>query len=252
MAYTKPLDSFPIVGKEWNLHFGWKPSTGGIPDSNGSSPNFTCASAVMWNINFVRKKDNYNAYSHLGESPVPISDRYDLYKKLVDRFDVNTFMVQMVGVVNGGTEARLKHYLQSENKCGYHTYDFCNWLIENKIGVVVESPIFVNTYHKWEGPSICQAWFWFSPSILKQKALVEFTGGIHGLDTCPGFLHDSEINKKDTAKWKGLVAKSLVDPPRFKKAKEHWEKIAEDRGHLTKIDEHQILSKNIWSKTGTF
>lgn len=221
MAYKQALDKTPIKGKTWTLSFGFNESTGGVTP-NGSNVNFTCASAIMWNVDFRRNSDSYSAYGHMGDSPVPKEERYELYRELIKKFQFNTFMVQLVGVVNGGTEARLKHYLSSENKHNYHTHDFANFLISEKIGVVVESPIFINTYHKWEGPSICQSWFWFSPSILKEGALVEHTGGIHGLDTVDKWLHDSELNKKNVGGFDGLIAAKLVDEPRFKKAAAKW------------------------------
>jgi hypothetical protein len=224
MAYTKALDATPIKGTNWTLSFGWRQSTGGVPDGTKQydSVNFTCASAVLWNVNFVRNIDNYNMYGHMGATLVPEAERYELYQKLVDRFEANTFMVQMVGVVNGGTAARLRHYLSSENKHGYHTADFANFLITKKIGVVMESPIFVNMYHKWDGPSICQSWHWFSPSTFMEGAFVEHTGGIHGMENVPKFLQDSPINKKDIDTFDGMLNPSIVKAERFAKAAETW------------------------------
>lgn len=231
MVYTTPITTTPLVGKNWTLNFGWYQSTGGVRD-NGMSTNFTCASAIMWSLNFTSNDKKINAYSHMGPSPVPEKERYELYDQLVKRFSVNTFMVQLVGVVNGGTAGRLKHYLSSENKHGYHTYDFVNYLITKKVGVVVESPVFVNTYHKWEGPSICQAWFWFSPSIIEQGALLEHTGGIHGLENVTKFLPDSEINKTNVGSFSDMLAKPLVDQPRFAKASETWDNALREKGFL--------------------
>jgi len=225
MAYKHALVVTPPIDVDgWRLSFGWRESTGGVPNSANQydSVNFTCASAVMWNVNFTRISDNYNMYSHAGTTLVPDEVRHKAYDQLVERFKDNTYMVQLVGVVNGGTPARELHYLHSENKHGYHTYDFANYLISKKIGVVVESPVFVNTYHKWEGPSICQAWFWFSPSIINECALVQDTGGIHGLENVKKFLHDSPINKKAIGSFDNLLAAPLVVEPRFQSAADKW------------------------------
>lgn len=263
MAFKHELNKTPIKGKNWTLSFGLNESTGGaqggqvVKDYAGNdyvpNINFTCASAVMWNVNFTRNTDGYSCYGHMGESPVPIEERYELYAELVKRYKDNTYMVQLVGVVNGGTAARLKHYLQSENKHGYHTHDFANYLITQKVGVVVESPVFINTYHKWEGPSICQAWFWFSPSIIKECALVQHTGGIHGLENVKGWLHDSELNKKNVGGFDGLLAAKLVGADRFKKAADTWNEAMIKQGIITdkKVDKKESPPKsNRWMKTG--
>lgn len=246
MAFKRHVDKTPIRGKNWTLSFGLNESTGGVND-HGSNVNFTCASAIMWNVNFVKNDGSINCYGHMGESPVPIEERYELYSQLVDRYKDNTFMVQLVGVVNGGTAARLKHYLQSENKHGYHTHDFANFLITQKVGVVVESPVFINTYHKWEGPSICQAWMWFSPSIIAQRALVQHTGGIHGLEDVPAWLQDSELNKANVGGFDGLLASKLVNEPRFAKAAEVWNAAMTKLGIITKKKESSDESSK-WKK----
>lgn len=265
MAYKHPVDTSPIKGKNWTLEFGLRESTGGVNEGGMPSPynlkgipeaiNFTCASACMWNVNFKKNDGSLSAYGHMGPSPVPVEERHGLYSELVKRYADNTYMVQMVGVVNGGTDARLKHYLQSENKHGYHTYDFANYLITQKIGVVVESPVFINTYHKWEGPSICQAWLWFSPSIIAQRALVEHTGGIHGLDKVARYLQDSELNKKNVGNFDGLLAKPLVSEPRFAKAAEVWNKAMHDQGISPTITDDTVtgVTRNgKWKKVGNF
>jgi hypothetical protein len=220
--YKCAVDKTPIVGKNWTLHFQLAESTGGHT-AGGFGTNFTCASAVMWNVNFIKNDGTLNMYGHQGPSLVPIEERYALYDELIKRYKDNTFMVQLVGVVNGATAARLKHYLQSENKHGYHTFDFANYLITKKIGVVMESPVFINTYHGWEGPSICQAWMWFSPSIINQAALVEHTGAIHGLENVEKFLHDSEINKNNIGGFRNLLNPAIASEPRFAKAAEKWD-----------------------------
>lgn len=247
MPYKHPLDTSLIVGKNWKLQFNLRESSGGH-DKDGYSTNFTCASAVMWNINFLSLSSGASAYSHDGPSPVPIEERYELYQKLVDRYVDNTFMVQLVGVVNGGTAARLKHYLQSENKHGYHTYDFVNFLIAKEIGVVVESPVFLNTYHGWEGPSICQAWFWFSPSILAQGALVEGTGGIHGLQNVKKYLHDSDLNKTGLADFNDLLAAPLVTQPRFANAAGIWNNAMKSKGIAPRFKEAASEVPSPWKK----
>lgn len=246
--YKKALDKSDIVGKDWTLSFGYNECTGGVthgetndpktpygPNPGGKNINFTCASAVMWNINFKRNSDGYSTYGHVGPTPVPEKDRHALYAKLVERFEVNTFMVSLVAVVNGGTKAREKHYLGSENKLNYHTSDFVNYLINKGVGVVVEGPVYLNTYHGWEGPSICQAYQWYSPSILKEGALVEGTGGIWGLENVPKWLHQSEINKANVGGWSGLLNTMIGPSDRFSSAKRIWNTAMKKAG--IKIDD---------------
>lgn len=223
MSYKHGVSKNPIIGKNWTLSFGLNESTGGV-NAEGISVNFTCASACMWNVNFTRNVDKYNMYGHDGPSLVPVEERYELYDQLVKRYVDNTFMVQLVGVVNGATAARKKHYLNSENKHGYHTSDFANYLITKQVGVVVESPVFVNTYHAWDGPSICQAWFWFSPSIVAQGALLKDSGAIHGLGNVSKFLHESDIRKTNSIQFKDLLNPVLSSERRLNRAANTWDK----------------------------
>lgn len=240
MAFKQHIKTDPIVDKSgWKLSFQWVSNSVGMVGEHGST-GFTCAAACLANVNI--SNGTISGYSHLGPSPVPEDVRHRLYAALVELFKENTYMVQVCGVVNGGTDARLKHYLQSENKHGYHTYDLMNYLIANQIGVVVETPVFVNTYHKWEGPSICQGWFWFSPSILEQGALLQHTGAIHGLENVKKFLTDSPINHKNVGTFDGLLAKPLVEQPRFAKARETWDNYMKDKG-LLKVPE--ILKEKV-------
>ncbi len=238
IGYKHGLDKTPIVGKNWKLTFSISEATGG-----NTHPNFTCASAVLWNIDFVRNSDGYSCYGHIGATPVPKDEREELYAALVERFKDNTYMVQMVAVVNGGTAARAKHYLQSENKLNYHTSDFANYLIEKKVGVVLESPIFLNTYHKWDGPSICQSYHWFSPSICVEGALLKHTGGIHGLENVDKWMHESgtEAFKKNVGTFDGLVNGSLAVAERFEEARTLWNSGAE-------APTISAAAKRVWKK----
>lgn len=263
MAYKNGVDKNPIKGKNWTLWFEINESTGGVTEgdkgeraswggwsgSGGKNVNFTCASAVMWNINFTRNSDGYSAYGHPGGSPVPKEERYELYAKLVEKFKVNTFMVTMVGVVNGGTAARARHYLQSENKHNYHTHDFANYLIAEGIGVVVESPVFVNTFHKWEGPSICQGWMWFSPSIMEEGALLRHTGDIYGLDKHDKFLEDVKEFREGVPTFDDMLSPNIVNESRFAKAAEYWNKAMEKLG-IKPAEKVNPKAKTKWKKAG--
>ena len=65
---------------------------------------------------------------------------------------------------------------------GYITSNFAHWLIANKIGIMCESPLFVNSaYGLSEKSHLCQMFTWIPPALVESGMVVEQTGGVHNV-----------------------------------------------------------------------
>ena len=228
--YRTPLDKSPVVGKTYRLTFEWAQNQAAYPKPDGKmvSCHFTCAAAWLGNINFEKIATGWRSYGGKDDN-VPVDDRHALYEMLLQRFKDCTYMIYVLGVVNGGTKAR--EGMAVERLHGYYTYDFMNYVINKQFGVILETPIWVNQFHSWKGPSLMQSWLWFPPRVVEPGCFVQHTGGIHGLDKATKFLQHAPL-KCEIPNFDALLSKSLATDPRYAQAKQVWN---EAMKHLTPV-----------------
>lgn len=165
---------------------------------------------------FEYKRDRYN------ESWLPPSDEIekilkflrvpdflsnnmgDVYKGVVEQCKGLPLWV-MSDVINYSAPARAPVLpdLGGERHISFNigsTADFAKYLIKNKIGYVLQSPIVQNPAHRMASNySLNQAWFWIHPNHL-QRAID--TAEVYGDDQFP-----------TKAAWTELVAKDFNIPP---------------------------------------
>ncbi len=114
----------------------------------------------------------------------------DLKKKILKEFYEKLFPATLGkydGVYKNGSVTYCIYgtlgYPGSSVSSGIKTKDFVDFLIENKLGVVVEAPAVVNYNHSWAAGSVSlfQAWIWIPPIHITEKRILSGTEGIHNM-----------------------------------------------------------------------
>jgi hypothetical protein len=165
--------------------------------------HYTCAASILCQVSAMAVTD-----------PKKFGECSQL---LFDQLKDKTQMIFVVAPVN---------YRQVTRGYGAHYYataDFMDWLIENKKGVVIESPITANLRHDLAMPSIVQGWIWITPAVADKMCVLPESGGIHNVESVKS-LADNEKLREDVRTFDTLINPDWADRARFTRAKANWNK----------------------------
>lgn len=204
-------------------------TTASTPPSSLVAANYYTASCGVLGLhNMVFCTHDANAHdgilngSTLSPHKIPKDERDVLYRMFFERWFSEPRCVILTGPVNFESVSRGRLYTGGT---GYHycTYDFVDWLIENKVGIVVESPVFANHNYPMDRPSFCQTWTWLTPMMLSTRRVIADTHGIHGIEEdYEGVAKREEL---PTMCFDSLLTPGLASAQRFSKARVKWDRL---------------------------
>jgi len=166
--------------------------------------------AIVW------KRDKYNDYYVAPDEEVLLVEKFLreikkldtpdflklVYDEVVDRCkDIPLWVLS--DAINYGSDAKNPIKIESGYPLDRYVYvniggtgKFAKYLIDNKIGYVLQSPIIQNPLHRSMGNySLNQGWFWIPPKHLARA-----------IDTAEAFGDDQFVSKEA---WEATVAKDL-------------------------------------------
>jgi len=137
----------------------------------------------------------------------------DVREKVFDEFYTKYFKgtskaYVLVSPINYNSRDRAKEYCTAE---------FVDWLIQNKYGMIVSSPMFANPSYSY-GYSMLQAWFWYTSNMCESGLVA------------PAALHVSLPENWTPAKQTGdvttkaILNENLIDKPQYKRLVDTWKK----------------------------
>jgi len=144
-------------------------------------------------------------------------------KKLLDyvflqlfesKFKGNTSPIFMISPINYRSSGR--------SEKDYHTSDWVNWLIANKIGVVCSSLAYSNPNYS-NGESVCQSWIWYPPKLVTNNYLLPNTEGVFNMPK--NYLGMAGKNVLHVDTFEKCIEKGYAELPQYSRAKELWENV---------------------------